>query len=178
LREKILYLLLKFAAYIAPILLSGQAIADSGNLLPPGWRVPTKFELNDGWRSKDLDRFALVKGDFNGDGQPDEAMLLIAEHRQRFGLFVFLSQANGSPKMYQLDTSNDLNFLADMGIAKVEPGKYMTACGKGYWRCKKNELPEILLLRQAINYFKTESASSYFYWDEHKKRFRKTWISD
>jgi hypothetical protein len=65
-----------------------------------------------------------------------------------------------------------------MGIAKVSPGKYKTACGKGYWECKTGELPEIAIRHDSINYFKTESASSYIYWSERTKTFKRAWITD
>jgi hypothetical protein len=65
-----------------------------------------------------------------------------------------------------------------MGIDTVTTGDYKTACGKGYWECKKSE-PEILNLKHvAINYFKFESANSFFYWDDKTGSFKRIWISD
>ena len=65
-----------------------------------------------------------------------------------------------------------------MGIEKVSHGRYKTACGKGYWDCKKGEPSEIVIEHDAINYFKTESANSYFYWDAKTKKFKRIWMSD
>ena len=41
----------------------------------------------------------------------------------------------------------DIAFLDVVGIAKVKPGQYETACGKGYWECGKDE-PETLSTKQ------------------------------
>ncbi len=65
-----------------------------------------------------------------------------------------------------------------MGIDLVRPGNYQTACGKGYWDCEKDE-PELLTLAgPAIDFFKTESANSFFFFDAATHRFRRVWISD
>jgi len=99
-----------------------------------------------------------------------------------FGLFVFLSQSNGIFKSYRLDEDNNNTHtrLTGMGIDKVSPGRYETACGKGYGRpcCETNEAPEIHIDNEAINYFVYESANSYFYWDVTTQAFKQVWISD
>ena len=65
-----------------------------------------------------------------------------------------------------------------MGIAIVEPGEYKTACGKGYFDCKKGE-PEVLTLNNiGISYFLFESASSIWYWESAKNEFTQIWISN
>jgi len=64
-----------------------------------------------------------------------------------------------------------------MGVDVVKPGKYETACGKGYWECEKGE-PKILeLKRPAINYFKLASANSFFFLDDKSNSFKRNWIS-
>ena len=146
--------------------------------LPLGWRVPTSSELNDDWRSNDPNKYEVLRGDFNGDGVVDQAMLLVPLKGRSLGLFVFLSQKNHTFKTYALDRIKDVALIKAMGIAKVSPGQYKTACGKGYWECAKDEAPEISIQHDAIDYFKTESANSYFYWDEQTKTFKRIWISD
>ena len=37
-----------------------------------------------------------------------------------------------------------------MGIDIVKPGKYKTACGKGYYECEKGE-PEVLKLKRPLS---------------------------
>jgi len=65
-----------------------------------------------------------------------------------------------------------------MGVDIVKPGHYKTACGKGYFECEKGE-PEVLKLKQpAIDYFRFESANSFFFWDCNTNSFKRIWISD
>jgi hypothetical protein len=168
----------KFAIAVILILIVRMPAFAEDMSLPSGWRMPIGSELNDDWRNKDADKFAVVRGDFNGDGIVDKAMLLVSLRGNGFGLFVFLSQKNHTFRACQLDVIKDPSFLRVMGIDKVSSGKYKTVCGKGYWDCKKGEVPEILVEHDAISYFKTESASSYFYWGKRAKIFRRIWISD
>lgn len=147
-------------------------------MLPSGWRMPTTSELSDDWRVKYLHRQAVVEGDFNGDGITDQSMLLISERGYGLGLFAFLSQKGHTFKVYKLDEIKDTSILQVMGIAKVSPGRYKTACGKGYWDCKKSEPSELSIKYDAIDFFKVESANSYFYWDKKRKFFKRIWISD
>lgn len=58
------------------------------------------------------------------------------------------------------------------------PKKSMLSGGKGYWGCKEDEVPEIKIESDAIEFFKYESASSFFYWDDEKSEFKRIWISD
>jgi hypothetical protein len=64
------------------------------------------------------------------------------------------------------------------GIELAKPGTYATACGKGYWDCKKGEPEELRLERAGIDFFKYESANSYFVWNAGKKKFDRIWMSD
>jgi hypothetical protein len=146
--------------------------------LPSGWRTPTSAELNDNWRNKGADKYVIARGDFNGDGVIDQAMLLVSRRGQGLGLFVFLSQKDNTFKPYSIDVIKDVSFVRAMGIARILPGRYKTACGKGYWDCKKGEAPEISIEHDAIDYFKTESANSYFYWNKQAQAFKRVWISD
>lgn len=170
--------LVKLATVCTAVLLFEYATAVPIRELPSGWRLPTNSDLNEEWRDKDPDRYSIVSADFNGDGMVDEALLLVSLRKNRFGLFVFVSQMNACPKVHRVHVSNDVTLLPAMGITRVPPGQYRTACGKGYWKCKKGEEPEILIDRDAIEFFKTESASSYFYWNERSEAFRRIWISD
>lgn len=146
--------------------------------LPLGWRVPTELELNYDWRRQDVEKYSRVSGDFNGDGLADEALQLISSKGRGLGLFVYLSQNKKPFKLYRINLSKDAALLEEIGIAKVLPGKYDTACGKGYWTCKTGEAAEISIKRDSISFFKTESASSIFYWDGRAGKFQRIWISD
>jgi len=169
--------LIKVAVAVAVATIpKAMAFADT-IALPDGWRMPTKTELGDDWRTRDADKFSVVAGDFNGDGVTDKALLLVSRNGRRAGVYVFLSE-NGGFKPYALDVRNSNDILPAMGVTKVAAGRYKTACGKGYWACKKSEPSELLLQNDAVEYFKTESASSYFYWNKRSKSFKRVWISD
>lgn len=146
--------------------------------LPAKWKKPSALELDGEWRTRDTKRFSVVEGDFNGDGLVDQARLLISTHGHRLGLIIFLASKSGEMKSYQVVVEQDPSAIHTMGIAKVLPGKYKTACGKGYWECKNDDTPEVLIKLDAIEYFKEESASSYFLWDAKKKLFKRVWVSD
>lgn len=166
--------------FLATIVVSLSLLAACSNSksLPEGWRLPTSEELQDAWRNESENKYTIVKGDFNGDGIIDEAKLLVRKDSAGFGVFAFVYQKDHSFKIYQLDEMKDINLIQAMGIKKVPPGTYKTACGKGYWDCQKDEVPEINIKNEAIDYFKTESANSFFYWDVKTKFFDRIWISD
>jgi hypothetical protein len=62
----------------------------------------------------------------------------------------------------------DIAFLDVMGIAKVKPGQYETACGKGYWECGKDEPEKFSTRRDAVEFFKDESASLVYVYNVKK----------
>src|SRR3989304_4135314 len=117
--------------------------------LPEGWRAPTKDELKAAWRFDSKDRYTIVNGDFNADG---------------------------TKKALLLDETNEKSLLPYIGIKKAGPGKYTTACGKGYGpKCKKDEPSQIEIKTEAIDFFISESSNAIIYWDSERKDFRKGW---
>lgn len=146
--------------------------------MSPDWRNPSGSEISDDWRKKDINKYLITMGDFNGDGVTDTAKLLVRADGSAFGLFAFVSQEDHTFKTYLLDENKDMRFMHGMGITKASPGLYKTACGKGYWVCGADEMPEISIQYDAINYFKTESANSFFYWNRQASNFKRIWISD
>jgi hypothetical protein len=119
-----------------------------------------------------------VRADLDGDGRTDQAELLLSASGRDFSLFVFLAQSDGTYKGYPLGEAISLEYFDVMGIRAVKPGSYRTACGKGYTACEPGE-PKVLRLRTwAIDFFKEESANSFFYWDSSGASFKRVWISD
>jgi len=146
-------------------------------VLPAGWRSPTPEEMAQEWRKNDPLRSFRVRADFNGDGVMDEAQLLVRSDGSGMALVAFLSNPQGFTPVI-LDEINEPGWLDVMGVALATPGKYRTACGKGYFDCGPDE-PEVLVLeRPGIDYFKEESANSFFYWDGKTASFKRVWISD
>ncbi len=154
--------------------LSGFAVAQE---LPPGWRVPTPAETVGDWRHKSPTGFVKVKGDFDGDGKPDAAQLLINPSSHQFALFVQLSSATS---WRLVGAPTDIRSLDRFGIDLVKPGKYKTACGKGYgdYACAHGEPDTLKLSTSAIDFFYTESSDSIFYWDVSRKEFLEVLMSD
>ena len=161
------------------IALSCGVIFGEDRLIVNGWRYPVESDIILDWkdfRNTNPEPYHCF-GDFNGDALRDEANILINEKTGKGGLFVFLSQPKGSHKVIQLDNI-EKSSIQRMGISTVKPGKYKTACGKGYWPCKNDEAPEIILYHEALDYLIFESANSFFYWSEKNRDFERTWMSD
>ena len=144
--------------------------------LPAGWTKPTANLTGQQFREKDPNHFLVVKGDFNGDGVQDKALLLVNQHTQKLGFFVCLTTATGCD-WHRLEVM-DIAFLDVMGIAKVKPGDYEIACGKGYWECGKDEPKKLNAKRDAVEFFKDASASSVYVYDSAKHKFISVDTSD
>lgn len=143
---------------------------------PKGWHIPPANLTRQEFRRGERNHFLVAVGDFNGDGIPDKAFLLVNDESSELGLFVCLKTSNGCD--WRRLEEMDKGFLDFMGIATVKSGRYQTACGKGYWECDKGE-PSILILKHAaIEFFKEDSASSYYVYDRQKNDFIAVAISD
>lgn len=105
--------------------------------------------------------------------------ILIKNSGKEFGLFVFLGKKDGSHRLIKLDESKKEFLHLSIGIALMPPGKYKTACAKGYGdECKPDE-PEVLELKNpGIDYFIFESGNSVFFWEQNKNAFKRIWMSD
>jgi hypothetical protein len=145
--------------------------------LPEGWRRPTQSESSGEWRKKSSTRFLVARGDFDEDGKPDVAELRVNRSMKQFALFVRLSSAQ---KWQLLNKPYSMADFDRFGIANTKPGKYETACGKGYgdYACAHGEPDWLKLTRPAIDFFYTESSDSVFYWDAKLKQFKEVLISD
>lgn len=165
------------------LLFTIPSFAKDNITLPEGWRYPTKEELSDELERGDSPtKYAKAVADFNGDGIDDQAYLLKSTKYSGEGLLVYLSDKQKGFRwltLAKIDWGKKYPKVnLSMGVDIVSPGKYKTACGKGYFKCEKGE-PEILeLKRPSINYFKLGSASSFFFWDDKINNFKSIAISD
>lgn len=157
-------------------------LAQSAELMPPpGWRFPEETDYSGSWQAfrTVIPEPFHVQADFNGDGLPDDAWIMPSTIHKGSGLFVFLAQQEGDPKIIALDINPAIDKPQYMGIKVVQPGDYKTACGKGRVPCGRGE-PEVLHLTQpAINYFVFEGANSFFWWDAQdaqSQSFKRTWM--
>jgi hypothetical protein len=145
--------------------------------LPAGWRKPTLAEASGTWRKKSPTKFLIVRGDFDGDGKADTAEILVSESAPQFALFI---KRAATDKWQMLGEAYDVKALDRFGIDLVKPGKYETACGKGYDDsfCAHGEPDFLNLSHPAIDFIYTESSDSIFYWEPSTKTFREIQMSD
>jgi hypothetical protein len=145
-----------------------------------GWRLPNPKDMTGAWfpflGSKELPYLACA--DFNGDGIPDDAYIALAPKGSKWALFVNLNLESGRPRIIKVEEDNSNTPPQNMGVSVVSPGKYNTACGKGYWSCKKEEPSELKLNLHAIDLYMFEGSNSFFWWEKNAGKFVQTWISD
>lgn len=165
------------AWYLASVFLLATVVPIRAQELPSGWRRPTRAESSGQWRQKSQTRFVVVKGDFDGDGKLDSAELLVNPSTKQLGPFVVLA---ATFQWQMLDKPYDVGDFDRFGIDFVKPGRYETACGKGYgdWACAHGEPNSLTLAHPGINFFYTESSNSFYYWDQKTKAFREVVMSD
>ena len=170
--------LLQSLAIILFLLITNATCQSKDIVFPHDWRKPLDKETHQEWRIRDINKYLIIKVDFNGDGVVDQANLLINNNNNEIGFFAFVSQKDGTFKTFFLDKKGDINYIKVLGITVVHPGRYKTACGKGFIDCPEGESEEIFLLHDAINYFKEGSAQMYFYWDNSTQSFKSVGIDD
>jgi hypothetical protein len=148
--------------------------------LPEGYRYPTDADRSGDWETfqSEIPKPFYAEADFNGDGLPDEAWILLRESGKGWGLFVFLGQRDGEPVVHKLEEDRGGSPAQRFGLDVVEPGRYETACGKGYWDCEPNEPEELSLVLPGLDFFAFESANSFFWWNVKSSAFKRTWMSD
>jgi hypothetical protein len=173
-----IFVLLVFAIAIVGAEPADHAKRDD---LPRGWRIPTGANLGSPseqkWREADPSRYLAVSDDFNGDGLPDVALLLIRDDGAAYALFVGLAQKDGRHPFVKLDEFPDAKELASRGIKRVAPGEYPTACARGL-DCAEDEPRYIHLKHDAIDYFTHDAANRYYYWNELNHSFSQVGIND
>jgi len=145
----------------------------------PSWRPPTAAELGSAedqkWREEDDPaRYLVVTGDFDGDGKPDQARLMVRGDGKAFALFVKLAAKSAAIK---LDEFPDIRMLPAIGIKRVAPATYPTACARGI-DCAEDEPRYIRVKHDGIDFFKVESANTYYFWNDVRHAFSQVGIND
>ncbi len=171
---------MKRLAVILPLMIFSSFLtaAEKGPPLAQSWHAPTATELGtpaeQQWRGEDPHRYLVVTGDFDGDSKPDEACLMVRGDGKAFALFVKLASGNAPLK---LDEFPDMWMLRVIGIKPVAPAEYPTACARGY-DCAEDEPRYIRVIHQGIDFFKYDSASTYYYWNVSRHGFARAGITD
>jgi hypothetical protein len=156
---------------LAVALVTSAAAAEKESAELQTWRAPTAAELGSAqqqkWRENDATRYLTLTGDFDGDGKPDAARLLVRSDGKAFALFVKLAARD---TILKLDEFPDMSTLPVIGIKRVAPNTYPTACARGL-DCAEDEPRYIHLTHEAIDFFKHDSASTYYYWNAVRHGF-------
>lgn len=166
-------LVLVLCAGPSPIL--AAASRGTSMRLPSGWQLPKPEETQQGWRKEFASDALLVRADFDGDGVMDEARLVVREDGSTVAVAVFLGKGS---RVHLLGEIREPGWLEVIGITVVKPGRYRTACGKGYFDCKPGEPKRLSLTRPAVNLFKEGGANMFLYWDARSGKFKQTSMSD
>lgn len=164
-----------------PCLLVTVACAASDTSLPSEWRLPTEEELaGEPLRKESPTRYARAVADFNADGSLDEAVLVKSTRFSGEGLLVRLSCGPHCVKWITLDSTDwrqNQNVPVSMGVNVLAPGPHEYICVEDSGGCEAPPVrPTITLESAAIEYFRFESSSSFFYWKDG--RFVRVWTSD
>jgi hypothetical protein len=148
--------------------------AQAASVTPPkGYRFPVASDRGD----EPTQNFHIV-GDFNGDSAADEAWLLPRTDDKGWAVVMFLGVKGGGHKVLMLEEYSGPSPVQSYSLEVLKPGRYKTACGKGYWECKRDERPELNLRLPAISWVYIESANTVFWWDAKRMLFRRTQMSD
>jgi len=135
--------------------------------------VLTASDLDEDWRKQSPTRFAVARGDFDGDGKPDEARLMLSRAGKRLALVVRLS--TGGERVIE---EWDRRALKRHGVVTLPPGRYRTACGKGYFECGPREPEELVTRWDGIDFFYEESADGVYYMTKSGSDFVYSRLSD
>ena len=152
--------------------------------VPDGYRLPTKTDNFDDWKTFNAPNH--LKADFNSDGIEDEAYILPRKgSKLGYGVFVSLNKANAgiqSGRKFQIFklTARDDMQPQSFAIELAEPSNeiWETACGKGYWECELGEPAEVKITNPSIMFCYIESSCTMFLWDTGKLSFKEIQFSD
>jgi hypothetical protein len=138
------------------------------------YRLPVPADVTDDWAWYAAERKASpykITADFNGDGTPDYAFVLLGKRPfgVRIGALVSSGQTYRPFRLAEVDAGNEYSQRRYV-VAVVPPGRYATLPG--------DDPAEIVLANAAIDLIYTESSDRFFYWDPKESRFRDVWITD
>jgi hypothetical protein len=160
-------------ALVVSVFLSAEPAEKEPELpkLPAGWVMPRAIKRS----VCASDHRYIARADFDGDGKEDVALMLTKDDHASLGVFIWLA---GKKAPLQVGSFEREDGKHEMGLGVVNAGEYDTACGKGLWECKPGEPPKLTVKKAALDVYTCESASSYVYWNEKKKKFETVAMTD
>ena len=149
--------------------------------LPDGWRLPSTDELSNTDRNGSVSRFSVVVGDFNGDGESDQAFLLVNTKDNMQGLWVYLSRGHDRYFWIPLNMIRSPGTTSEtikMSVDLLHPGVQDYECIDGDAHCDIHSRKSMTLDLPAVLYFRPTHERSFFYWDRRTSHFRQVWINE
>ena len=117
-----------------------------------------------------LAKLPVLTGDFDHDGRPDRAEL-----RKRGGGYELIVTRASAPRHPHVVFS--MKRLGDFYLDKARPGRWKTACGKGYGPDEGHCTHRFVTLRgDTLDFGFKESSEAVALWTG--KRFETVWLSD
>ena len=152
-----------------------------------GWSYPGSHDIDDFVKQHKKNVYIVgsasdkpftVKGDFNGDGYLDSALIMLHHNTHAWGVFIFLFPFKGA-YAYKVYENNEVSFQgAYISMAPKSDKPIRTARGKGYWACGQEEPSEVFLSNDSVYLVFPEMAHQLIYWDSKVASFRTVSISD
>jgi hypothetical protein len=149
----------------------GPAAQLEATLPPFAWRAPARADLEGPWRSADPTGFTVVHGDFDGDGRPDEARLVVADGEDYYAVVVTFS-----------DGREQVAFRATPGAETVErkglrvrrAGTYHGKCHIEPGTCEGHDTPVTVAIPhdglELIDHGSTHG--QLFHWSDRDRAFK------
>ena len=158
------------------LLISCAQGKSEGLNIPIGWRLPTEAETTQDWRINDKNKFLMKNADFNGDGIIDTVQVYVKNTGNVFAIFAHVSN-HKAIKTIKLE-EYEIQQLENIGVNLIKSGKYLTACGKGYYTCDTKNSKYVVVKNTGIDIFSWEQGNSILNWDSHTQMFLETPMSD
>jgi len=136
--------------------------------------LPSDVSNSVDWAYRKADKALNLSafGDFDGDGQQDEAYLAKNVYVDKYAVFVKMAKAGARP--LRLDTGK-LSDLPSIGVSAVKPGRYTDWCARKSPRPDKC-MPIVEVPNQAFSVFMYESAARIIYFKNGE--WLTIWTSD
>lgn len=170
----------KTLLWCSVLLLSTLSYADMSEYIHYGteWRGATiEDEFND-WTL--LDSAHTIMADFDNDGIEDIAKILLpTKSNKGFKVVSVVSNSPNNPKQFTLEYSDEIKAQnITIEEAKVSNEIWESACEKGYWDCKEDEIRKFKIRNPSIYLCYVESSCKVFMWSHKKQEFTEVILSD
>jgi hypothetical protein len=163
--------------------------------IPTGWKIPEDSLFKTKWINENHDGYLRIAADFDRNGFIDSVLLLESNDGKHFGIFAFLFDTSAIKAIEIYNSAKDTllhkgliehpeykaidMYIAYYGIRVAPEGKYLTACGKGYFDCEANEPETLFLINPGIDFFHFDAGGTrYFYYDYESRSWKFQWMDD